>query len=205
VKPDKKPLRVPSLERFYPEIDEELGVAASDISIEAKQRHFARYARIIQLIKRSVSRSDLVVDIGCGTGYGTHMLGQHFKRVLGVEPDDEARRYAAKHYPSSLFANDLGDLKADVAVMVESIEHMTRGEARLYLKDTRVLALTTPLIEHPNNEYHEQSFKKPEDVHAYVGKLGFVVTAVNLLQGITFTTLETGSNLHAVYTRSLRD
>ena len=179
-----------------------MGVGASDISDEAKKRHFSRYAAVIQLLKKEVGRNDLVADIGCGSGYGTNMLAQSFRRVIGIEPDDVARRYAAKHFPEVLFANDLGELAADVAVMIESIEHMSSGETRLYLKETRVLALTTPLLEHGWNDYHEQCFKKAEDVHKYVGRWGFTVAGVRVHQGITFTTGEHGNNLIALYKRS---
>lgn len=197
-----KPLPPPSLERLYLTEDRELGIGASDISDEAKRRHFTRYATVIQLIKGHVGRKDLVVDVGCGSGYGTNMMAQHFRRVIGIEPDNKARLYAAKHFPEVLFANDLGDLRADVVVMVESIEHMSKGEAKMYLEDAKVLALTTPLIEHAHNEFHEQSFKTAEDVHLYVQKFGFTLSAVKVWQGITFTTGETGNNLVATYTRA---
>lgn len=191
------------MERFYPSGDAELGIGRSDISDHSAQRHYARYAAIIQLVKNHVGKRDLVVDIGSGSGYGSFMLSQHFRRVLGVEPDDFARRYAAKHYPEVLFANDLGDLVADVAVMIEVIEHLSEPEFGLYIKNTRVLAVTTPLVEHPNNEFHVHPFKKAEDVHEYVNHWHFRPCALKVMQDIQFTTGERGSNLYGVYLRAV--
>lgn len=199
----QKPLRIPSLERYYPSGDAELGIGASDISDVAKQRHYARYAAIIQLVKSHVGKRDLLVDIGSGSGYGTFMLSQHFRRVMGIEPDDFSRRYAAKHYPEVLFANDLGDLAADVAVMVETIEHLSEPEFGLYVKDTRVLAVTTPLCDKVENEYHVHAFKSVEATHEYVNRWNFRPVAVKVHEGITFTTGETGKNLMATYLRAI--
>lgn len=199
----QKPLRVPSLERFVPVADSVLGVAASDISDIAKQRHYARYAAIVQLIRGHVGKRDLVCDIGCGSGYGTFMLSQHFRRVMGIEPDDFSRKYAAKHYPEVLFANDLGDLVADVGVFVESMEHMSEAEFGLYVQNTRVLAVTTPLVDHPENEYHVHPFKTAESVHEYVMRWSFRPTHVKVIQDVAFTTGERGHNLYAVYLRAV--
>lgn len=183
--------------------DPALGVAKSDISDLAKQRHYARYAAIIQLVRGHAGKRDLVVDIGSGSGYGTFMLSQHFRRVLGVEPDDFSRRYAAKHYPEVLFANDLGDLTADVAVMIESMEHMSEPEFGLYVQNTRVLAITTPIVEHPDNEFHVHAFKTAEAVHEYVMRWDFRPQAVKVHQDIQFTTGERGSNLYATYLKAI--
>lgn len=199
----KPQLRIPSLERFIPVADPALGVDASQISDVAKQRHYARYAAIIQLIKGHTGKRDLVCDIGSGSGYGTFMLSQHFRRVMGVEPDDFSRRYSAKHYPEVLFANDLGDLTADVAVMVESMEHMSEPEFGLYVQNTRVLAVTTPIVEHPDNEFHVHAFKKAEDVHDYVMRWDFRPCAVKMMTGISFSTGEVGANLYATYLRAI--
>lgn len=199
----QKALRTPSLERFIPVSDAVLGVDRSQISDVAIQRHYARYAAIIQLIRGHTGKRDLVCDIGSGSGYGTFMLAQHFRRVMGIEPDDFARKYAAKHYPEVLFANDLGDLVADVAVMVESMEHMSEPEFGLYVQNTRVLAITTPIVEHPDNEFHVHAFKTAESVHEYVMRWDFRPCAVKVHQDIQFTTGERGSNLYATYLRAI--
>jgi len=199
----KPQLRIPSLERFIPVADPALGVDASQISDVAKQRHYARYAAIVQLIKGQVGKRDLVMDIGCGTGYGTFMLSQHFRRVMGIEPDDFARRYAAKHYPEVLFANDPGDLVPDVAVMIESMEHMSEPEFGLYVQGARVLAVTTPIVERPDNSYHVHAFRKAEDVHEYVNRWDFRPCAIKVHTDIQFTTNEHGSNLYGVYLRAV--
>lgn len=42
--------------------------------------------------------AELAVDVGCGSGQGTHFLGQHFKKVVGTDIS-EAQIQEAKDTP----------------------------------------------------------------------------------------------------------
>lgn len=194
-------METPSLERFYPADDEELGITRSKISEKDTHRHYRRYGQVIELIKKNVSDIHKIADIGSGSGYGTNQLRMEFGNIVqGVEPNDFARKYATKHYPDVPFADD-ADPDADVFVFVESIEHMTPAEFRSYTKGAGCVIITTPLIDDCNNEYHIQSFDTAEDVNTALYRAGFVPIDEKVEVGITFTTGEKGSQYYGLYGR----
>src|SRR5688572_21903589 len=46
--------------------------------------------------------SDSVLDIGCGTGYGTRLLSEHASRTVGVDVASDAVVHAADAHGSAL-------------------------------------------------------------------------------------------------------
>ena len=197
----RKPLEAPSLERFYPTEDIELGIGASDIAETHRQRHYRRYNTIRDLLVPYIAKTDVIADVGSGSGYGSAILGERFRYVFGIEPNDMARAYASKHYPKIKFQSDLEG--ADVIVMIESIEHMTKTEVRSYIYDAKVVAVTTPLIGQPDNQYHISPFRCPEDVEAAFRREGFVLMESRLEKDITFTTGELGDQFYGIFGRPL--
>lgn len=174
-------------------------MGASAISDSARKRHYGRYARISTLVEPYVRAKDTVCDVGAGSGYGTKMLSDRFRKVVGVEPNDQARLYAARHYPSCLFANDFAG--AEVVVMVESIEHMTLSECAGYIGKAHTWAVTTPLIVHAWNEFHEKTFRSAAEVNEYAARWNFKPVDQIIDLGITFTTGESGDQFLGVYRR----
>lgn len=88
----------------------------------------ARY----EYVKRIVGSSAKIIDIGCGTGYGSAVLGKKYD-VVAVDNSKEAIAYANKHYSNKtkyLVANAIKlpfkNSKFDVACCFEVIEHLKR-------------------------------------------------------------------------------
>ena len=77
------------------------------------------------------------MDLACGTGYGTHLLG-----ATGADLSLEALRYARKRFPASYVAADALHLPFgrvfDAGVSFETIEHV-RDPAGLLEEFRRVL------------------------------------------------------------------
>jgi SAM-dependent methyltransferase len=74
-----------------------------------------------------------VVDIGCGTGYGAHVLSWVAASVTGLDFSGDAIAYAREHYPGVDFRQT--DLMAvdrlpegDVAMCFEVLEHLPHPE-----------------------------------------------------------------------------
>lgn len=72
-----------------------------------------------------------VADIGCGTGFGTHLLSVHSASVTGYETDKDALRFAEKVFPLKnlrfAYGNvEKGDIEGiyDFVVMIDVLEHL---------------------------------------------------------------------------------
>jgi len=87
--------------------------------------HIARYA----FAQNHISKDDSVLDIACGTGYGTYELSKRCKEIVGIDISDDAINYAKKHYKSkniTFIVSDLmkNDIIKDIVVSFETIEHV---------------------------------------------------------------------------------
>src|SRR5580693_2671074 len=72
-----------------------------------------------------------ILDVGCGTGYGTAFLSESAKSAVGVDISRQAVRYARRHYgsPKVEFLRmraeslSLADRSFDFVISVENFEH----------------------------------------------------------------------------------
>ena len=81
-----------------------------------------------------------VLDLGSGEGYGSAILAERAKEVLGIEIDVLAVENASTNYPldnlefrqsSVLDLDDLPDTSFDLVVCYEVIEHITEHDELL--------------------------------------------------------------------------
>lgn len=172
-------------------------MAASAISTDAVTRHYHRYHVVSELLLEHALPTDIIVDVGCGSGYGTEILGRKFRYVFGIEPNERARAYATKHFPKFRFIQDMEGM--DVGVFVESAEHMSRAEMRCYLLDTKIAVVTTPLVLQPNNEFHTSPFREVADVELALKREGFHMIESRVEKDIVFTTGEEGDQFYGVF------
>ena len=127
----------------------------------------ARY----EFVKRYVGKKAKVIDIGCGAGYGSAVLGEKYE-VIAIDNSSEAIEYAKKHYSKKarfLTANatklPFEDGNFDVACSFEVIEHIK--EAKKYLKEAvRVLKPGGKFIlSTPNRAIHSPGGKIKSHYH----------------------------------------
>lgn len=136
-------------------------------AVEASlQEHLARYR-----FAREQARGR-ILDVACGTGYGTAMLG-----AVGVDLSLEALRYARRH-PARYVAADAARLpferSFDAVVSFETIEHVADPE-RFVAECARVLKpggvflvstpnrdLWSPRSPTPLQRHHVKEFTKRE-------------------------------------------
>jgi 2-polyprenyl-3-methyl-5-hydroxy-6-metoxy-1,4-benzoquinol methylase len=100
----------------------------------AYQRHFGRYRYFLPHIRTS----DLVLDIACGSGYGSEILASKAKFVQGVDLDPETIKYAKRHHQKRNIRFDassaerfLPKKRFDKVISIETIEHLADPEAFL--------------------------------------------------------------------------
>lgn len=134
--------------------------------------HIARYDAATNLVK-----GKRVLDIACGTGYGTALLAKAAKSVVGVDVSAQAVEYATKKFARDnvTFRKGNGrDIPAktaefDVVVSYETIEHLQDypgfiDEIKRVLKKDGLLIISTPNDkEFPvGNHFHLHQFEENE-------------------------------------------
>ncbi|HXX95302.1 MAG TPA: class I SAM-dependent methyltransferase [Planctomycetota bacterium] len=149
-----------------PRDDERL--VPDDAVLASLQEHLARY-RFAQ--ERTRGR---VLDVACGTGYGTAILG-----AAGVDVSVSTLRYARTHHPGTYVAADalrlpFGTAAFDSIVSFETIEHVQDperfvAECARVLDPRGVLIVSTPNRElwsprspRPCQRHHIKEFNRKE-------------------------------------------
>jgi ubiquinone/menaquinone biosynthesis C-methylase UbiE len=130
--------------------------------------HLVRYEYAARFAKGKT-----VLDIACGSGYGTQLLAAQATKVIGVDVSAEAVGYAKKHFPAKNVEYrvgdgqkiPLGDASVDLVVSFETIEHVKDyktflSELHRVLKPGGVLVISTPNdAAYPQtNEFHLHEF-----------------------------------------------
>lgn len=129
--------------------------------------HLDRYIFVSNFVQ-----GKCVLDIACGSGYGTFMISTlgKAKKVVGVDLDENAVKYGNLKYPKNNIERIVGDAttfineeKFDCIVSFETIEHIPdymKLVENLYhnLKDNGELYISTPITsvtnKTPENPYH---------------------------------------------------
>lgn len=147
------------------------------------QDHMARYR--FAAPKLAGAR---VLDVACGTGYGTAEVAKSAAEVEGVDISAEVVAHANRTYRApnlrfragSLLALPFADAHFDAVTCFETIEHVddpALGLAELHrvVKPGGRVLLSTPnrrvtsplkgLKDPPNNKYHVQEWTVPEFTH----------------------------------------
>lgn len=120
--------------------------------------HFARYAYAARY-----SAGRRVLDVGCGTGYGTEELARQASFATGLDRASEALEYARPEYPdvrwvqASADGLPFQDASFDLVTAFEVIEHLRDwraflGEVKRVLAPQGLFFVSTP-----NQEYYRQS------------------------------------------------
>lgn len=148
-------------ERFYPK--------KMNMNFETFIRHYERYFQCIKMLEK-IGKNEIWLDSACGTGYGSNFLSNFCERTIGYDIDCDTIEYAKNEYENErvLFVNDLEKISSnsfDVIFSVETIEHMSKMDANLFLrtlhnflKNKGTLVITTPIVTTtnlaPKNKFH---------------------------------------------------
>jgi len=140
---------------------------------EIFENHFRVYRFVSQFC-----RNQRVLDVGCGTGYGSAYLANVARSVIGIDLSRQAIRYARRHYSTAnlqflqMNAESLTfpDGSFDFIISSENFEHLSDQEANLremsrVLTDDGTVVIGTPNAEMfvgLPNRYHTHEFTYDE-------------------------------------------
>jgi SAM-dependent methyltransferase len=139
-------------------------------------RHRAAYAYAIETALSNAS--ERVLDLGCGTGYGTAQLAESLENVYAIDrisPDSEARHGRAQFLRADMNGMPLHDGCFDLVVSFQVIEHLEDPSHYLTtiartLRPGGVALITTPNLLESDRE-------NPFHVHEYApDELGSVLS-----------------------------
>lgn len=130
--------------------------------------HWARYRWAAQFC-----RGKCVVDIACGSGYGTSYLAQVAQQAIGIDHDRSVIEYCRRTYPTARFyCADAQCFKltqpVDVIVSMETIEHLPSPERFLErvcaaLRSDGIFLCSTPLTGVvPQSPHHVREYTAEE-------------------------------------------
>jgi 2-polyprenyl-3-methyl-5-hydroxy-6-metoxy-1,4-benzoquinol methylase len=143
---------------------------------ETINRHLARYYWAASKLKSS----DMILDAGCGSGYGSFILLGSCASVLGLDLSQEAVDYAVKklddgRWPKLEYRHgDLSDLDLvetfDAVICIEVIEHLEQECQEKFMSSLGNvitpgghLIITTPARgEGATTEFHRHEFRRRE-------------------------------------------
>lgn len=129
------------------------------------QRHIARYNLVL-----SDAKDKSVLDLACGTGYGSFLLDMVADSIEGVDISRDAIEFAEKFYHSSTLSFKQADIldyqhdEVDLIISFETIEHikdLDRLESKFFslLKTGGKIIYSVPLYENYENPHHAHKFE----------------------------------------------
>lgn len=121
-----------------------------------ENEHLNRYLFLIDKV-----HNKKVLDIACGSGYGSYILASNSspKKVVGVDLNKDSIRYANHRYPHKSVSRIVEDAiefssdeKFDIIICFETIEHIQKYDKLLknlstLLSENGCLFLSTPIVE----------------------------------------------------------
>lgn len=151
---------------------------------------YLRHVFAYEQLKPRLEKSDKVLEIGFGEGYGTHLIAKKVQSVIGIDVNQEAVDYANEKYASSncKFQQYEGDELPfesyffDKIITYQVIEHIEDDEQFLreihkVLKTGGQLFLTTPNRIHrlepgqePWNPFHVREYA-PEQLNILMSNI----------------------------------
>ncbi len=150
-------------------------------------RHKSSYQLFRDVIEADILRDPsmlesgiTILDIGCGTGHGTFMLGEILgAQIVGIDPSIESVQYAQCNYGAKNIQYVNGDAESfvrdshpfDYVVSRHALEHVVDGlNFALKVHCRKRLMVNVPFNEADGNIHHLVHWIKEEHFEAYPNK-----------------------------------
>ncbi len=118
--------------------------------------------------------SKRVLDLGCGEGYGSAILAEKAKHVVGVDVDARVVEHASNNYPldnlefrraSVLELGDLPDASFELVICFEVIEHIAEHDELLSLVHRVLAPGGLFLVSTPDREVYSEEARYHNPYH----------------------------------------
>lgn len=130
-----------------------------------EKEHLNRYNFALEYVNDKV-----VLDIACGSGYGSKILSEKAKKVIGVDISEESINFAKQNFDSKkikFFVGDVTNLNfiknnsIDIVISFETIEHLE--DYRRFLEEIKRILKKggTAIISTPNKKFSSPGREKP--------------------------------------------
>lgn len=155
--------------------------------IKIYQYHLRRYEFALMY-----GRNKKVLDAACGCGFGTNILSDVTKDILGIDNSEEAIDYARSYYSGRFqvvdLEKDFPEEKFDIVISFETIEHLENPE--FFLKNVKEnsngLLFSIPVNE--DNKFHKKVYSVDDIINLikeYYDKIDiFSQQGGNIFKGI---------------------
>ena len=126
---------------------------------ESKEEYlvYLRHLFAYEFAKDTLLKNSCVLEVGCGEGYGTNLLSQHVRKIIGLDVDKNTIAQASRKYCSESCVFEVydgvripyNDNTFDAVVSFQVIEHLQDdinyvSEVYRVLKEHGSFVLTTP-------------------------------------------------------------
>lgn len=133
-----------------------------------ERNHITRYQYALNFLKKEF----LVVDVACGSGYGSKMMAQNGCKVIGIDCSKEAIELCKKYNNHPNITWMIGDIQnfskivainVDAIVCFETLEHIESGQESVLRQFKSKLKSKSPAIcsiplNHPDTVWHKRIF-----------------------------------------------
>ena len=91
--------------------------------------NFENHLKVYKFMRQFAIQKD-VIDVGCGTGYGTAHLAEVAKSIVGIDISESAVKWARKRYPGVKYVQmdaqrlEFPDCSFDLIISTENFEHL---------------------------------------------------------------------------------
>jgi len=151
-------------------------IIVGEVPLDVYLEHIGRYVFAADFVKERT-----ILDVACGTGYGSFYLAQHgAKQVIGMDISEKCINYAMMRYRADNLQFYLGDANQipfhacsfDVIISFETLEHLSNPEKflaecnRVLNKNSLIIISTPNKWVHEKRKikvpYHKREFSKEE-------------------------------------------
>jgi len=144
-------------------------IIPENIETSAEYLLYLRHLFAYEFARSIIPKDSLVLEVGCGEGYGTNFLSQCVEKVVGLDIDDKTINHASNKYCSQncIFKTYNGskipfkDNTFDTIISFQVIEHI-QDDKKYISEMRRVLKPSSPcILTTPNREYRLAPGQRP--------------------------------------------